>query len=152
MDIRGECPGRVESDHASARIVPMRKPPRFGRLPGNALRCLKREVRSRFGFVVVDGADSPVQACKACASWPGVLPQQVLSLTQQDVVNRCLYSSVVERQSCKLKVLGSIPSGGFMPSFRTRPRIVGNSQLLSGGDCCARDSRAHVVAPLGFAA
>ena len=25
----------------------------------------------------------------------------------------CLYSSVVERQSCKLKVLGSIPSGGF---------------------------------------
>jgi hypothetical protein len=29
----------------------------------------------------------------------------------QDVVS--LYSSVVERQSCKLKVLGSIPSGGF---------------------------------------
>jgi hypothetical protein len=27
--------------------------------------------------------------------------------------NRCLYSSVVERQSCKLKVLGSIPSGGL---------------------------------------
>ena len=25
---------------------------------------------------------------------------------------RCLYSSVAERQSCKLKVLGSIPSGG----------------------------------------
>ena len=25
----------------------------------------------------------------------------------------CLYSSVVERQSCKLKVLGSIPSGGL---------------------------------------
>ena len=24
-----------------------------------------------------------------------------------------LYSSVVERQSCKLKVLGSIPSGGW---------------------------------------
>lgn len=24
----------------------------------------------------------------------------------------CLYSSVAERQSCKLKVLGSIPSGG----------------------------------------
>ena len=33
----------------------------------------------------------------------------------QDVVS--LYSSVVERQSCKLKVLGSIPSGGFLPSF-----------------------------------
>lgn len=27
-----------------------------------------------------------------------------------------LYSSVVERQSCKLKVLGSIPSGGFCTS------------------------------------
>ena len=26
-----------------------------------------------------------------------------------------LYSSVVERQSCKLKVLGSIPSGGLCP-------------------------------------
>ena len=25
----------------------------------------------------------------------------------------CLYSSVAERQSCKLKVLGSIPSGGY---------------------------------------
>ena len=28
--------------------------------------------------------------------------------------NNCLYSSVAERQSCKLKVLGSIPSGGFL--------------------------------------
>jgi hypothetical protein len=27
--------------------------------------------------------------------------------------NRCLYSSVAERQSCKLKVLGSVPSGGL---------------------------------------
>jgi hypothetical protein len=27
--------------------------------------------------------------------------------------NGCLYSSVVERQSCKLKVLGSVPSGGL---------------------------------------
>ena len=30
-----------------------------------------------------------------------------------DFRNQRLYSSVVERQSCKLKVLGSIPSGGF---------------------------------------
>ena len=29
-----------------------------------------------------------------------------------------LYSSVVERQSCKLKVLGSIPSGGFLRACR----------------------------------
>ena len=28
-----------------------------------------------------------------------------------------LYSSVVERQSCKLKILGSIPSGGFDARF-----------------------------------
>ena len=27
--------------------------------------------------------------------------------------DKCLYSSVAKRQSCKLKVLGSIPSGGF---------------------------------------
>ena len=38
-----------------------------------------------------------------------------LIFAMQDVVS--LYSSVVERQSCKLKVLGSIPSGGFLPSF-----------------------------------
>ena len=29
-------------------------------------------------------------------------------------IGTCLYSSVVERQSCKLKVLGSIPSGGSL--------------------------------------
>ena len=29
-------------------------------------------------------------------------------------VRQGLYSSVVERQSCKLKVLGSIPSGGLI--------------------------------------
>ena len=31
--------------------------------------------------------------------------------------HKSLYSSVVERQSCKLKVLGSIPSGGTVLSF-----------------------------------
>ena len=36
------------------------------------------------------------------------------SRTDHDVCG--LYSSVAERQSCKLKVLGSIPSGGFVPS------------------------------------
>ena len=35
-----------------------------------------------------------------------------LIFVTQHVVS--LYSSVVERQSCKLKVLGSIPSGGFL--------------------------------------
>ena len=33
-----------------------------------------------------------------------------------------LYSSVVERQSCKLKVLGSIPSGGFCEPSGERGR------------------------------
>ena len=28
-------------------------------------------------------------------------------------LHNSLYSSVAERQSCKLKVLGSIPSGGY---------------------------------------
>ena len=40
-----------------------------------------------------------------------------LSLVQDTgrlFLGRRLYSSVVERQSCKLKVLGSIPSGGFV--------------------------------------
>ena len=34
-----------------------------------------------------------------------------MNVTAEPKIN-CLYSSVVERQSCKLKVLGSIPSGG----------------------------------------
>ena len=35
-------------------------------------------------------------------------------LTTNAISDHCLYSSVVERQSCKLKVLGSIPSGGCL--------------------------------------
>jgi hypothetical protein len=35
-----------------------------------------------------------------------------LKLLETGPNSTCLYSSVVERQSCKLKVLGSIPSGG----------------------------------------
>ena len=34
-----------------------------------------------------------------------------------------LYSSVVERQSCKLKVLGSIPSGGYF-GFRHQKHLM----------------------------
>ena len=40
-----------------------------------------------------------------CTPWPHTLHR-----------TKSLYSSVAERQSCKLKVLGSIPSGGCMPS------------------------------------
>ena len=38
-----------------------------------------------------------------------------------------LYSSVVERQSCKLKVLGSIPSGGLFRHVVARVAIELNS-------------------------
>ena len=38
-----------------------------------------------------------------------------------------LYSSVAERQSCKLKVLGSIPSGGFVLSCVTGLLLVRSS-------------------------
>ena len=35
-----------------------------------------------------------------------------------------LYSSVVERQSCKLKVLGSIPSGGYCRTRQARSKTT----------------------------
>ena len=40
-----------------------------------------------------------------------ILPSPTLSAASAAYTS--LYSSVVERQSCKLKVLGSIPSGGL---------------------------------------
>ena len=52
----------------------------------------------------------------------------------QDVVS--LYSSVVERQSCKLKVLGSIPSGGFLPSFNYVCLHVMSSWCMSSVIAC----------------
>ena len=52
----------------------------------------------------------------------------------QDVVS--LYSSVVERQSCKLKVLGSIPSGGFLPSFNYVCLQVMSSWCMSSVIAC----------------
>ena len=52
----------------------------------------------------------------------------------QDVVS--LYSSVVERQSCKLKVLGSIPSGGFLPSFNYVCLHVMSSCCMSSVNAC----------------
>ena len=48
-----------------------------------------------------------------CSTW--LFLEWANIFVMQDVVS--LYSSVVERQSCKLKVLGSIPSGGFLSSF-----------------------------------
>ena len=42
-----------------------------------------------------------------------------------------LYSSVVERQSCKLKVLGSIPSGGLFPASLQFCAAVSNAFLPS---------------------
>ena len=42
-----------------------------------------------------------------------------------------LYSSVVERQSCKLKVLGSIPSGGFLLEAVSRHTVIYCCLVLS---------------------
>ena len=40
------------------------------------------------------------------------MPNTFVAMKSCDVSDTGLYSSVAERQSCKLKVLGSIPSGG----------------------------------------
>ena len=49
---------------------------------------------------------------------PAASKDQAQLLLQARVGGHGLYSSVVERQSCKLKVLGSIPSeGSFGPPF-----------------------------------
>ena len=51
----------------------------------------------------------------------GAEPDEKQHLSKdEDVACRSLYSSVAERQSCKLKVLGSIPSGGWDPDFFLR--------------------------------
>ena len=50
---------------------------------------------------------------------------------------QCLESSVAERQSCKLKVLGSIPSGGF-------PRALMVCELQFGASDAAWLLRAFV--------
>jgi hypothetical protein len=49
--------------------------------------------------------------------WTTHAPLASIDAAQEVTVKllvNCLYSSVAERQSCKLKVLGSILSGGFM--------------------------------------
>ena len=48
-------------------------------------------------------------------AWTAALRISLLGLCLSSVDNS-LYSSVAERQSCKLKVLGSIPSGGCAAS------------------------------------
>ena len=45
-------------------------------------------------------------------AWTAALRISLLGLCLSSVDNS-FYSSVAERQFCKLKVLGSIPSGGF---------------------------------------
>ena len=61
---------------------------------------------------------------------------------------RSLYSSVAERQSCKLKVLGSIPSGGFRsPGSRSRKGAADRGGLRLGG--WARAARVEKLQGLG---
>ena len=54
-------------------------------------------------WVCWQSIDRPFLVTRAVAVWT-----MVMHFTQG------LYSSVAERQSCKLKVLGSIPSGGSL--------------------------------------
>ena len=62
---------------------------------------------------------------RSWSCWRHLLPSLLIGLlgvtrllidaafSQVGFRDKCLYSSVAERQSCKLKVLGSIPSGSF---------------------------------------
>ena len=53
-------------------------------------------------------------------SWPHPLAGNFCPMTGCCASgDKCLYSSVAERQSCKLKVLGSIPSGGYLLAGRS---------------------------------
>lgn len=61
--------------------------------------------------------ESQIRALRAFSARLRCLPYSAIILQQDAALS--LYSSVVERQSCKLKVLGSIPSGGlFLASAR----------------------------------
>ena len=57
---------------------------------------------------------------------------------------RCLYSSVAERQSCKLKVLGSIPSGGLSALLACAVQT-----LSAAGSRCYRALCGSVKGPPG---
>ena len=61
------------------------------------------------------------------ASLTQVAPAKAAGTLQNPIASgprrNSLYSSVAERQSCKLKVLGSIPSGGF--GLRPRALLFG---------------------------
>ena len=47
----------------------------------------------------------------------------VIVFRREAILNNSHYSSVAERQSCKLKVLGSIPSGGLIHAGMQAMRI-----------------------------
>ena len=57
--------------------------------------------------------------------------------------SQSLYSSVVERQSCKLKVLGSIPSGGFFEERTFKNLVCGDACRCVSYRCCAREFAAQ---------
>ena len=56
---------------------------------------------------------------------------RVLNITMFWKYALSLYSSVVERQSCKLKVLGSIPSGGLFPASLQFRSVASSAFVLS---------------------
>ena len=72
----------------------------------------------------MDVDNGRIGACRSCglafmqSDWASSICKirsEVLSIVKSGSgIRTGLYSSVAERQSCKLKVLGSIPSGGFI--------------------------------------
>ena len=68
----------------------------------------------------MQGFDSPYPAEKALNSGT--------RKAQPDNERKRLYSSVVERQSCKLKVMGSIPSGGCCEQRPARETFEADTQ------------------------
>ena len=88
--------------------------------------------------------------CAYFVSVPTILCTHASFLSCGNLLFRCLYSSVAERQSCKLKVLGSIPSGGFfvsMLSWRRTWKLFTVSVPSCGKKCCSSDGK-YVVSPL----
>ena len=89
-------------------------------------------------------ATSPVAIQKACSSGSQASQAVQAEFLKCITSPNCLYSSVAERQSCKLQVLGSIPSGGFVLSCVTGLLLVRSStSRLSYLAACNSDGLLH---------
>ena len=85
------------------------------------------------------GAEQPVPSAAQC-SRASPRPGSAEPRERRPCASIGLYSSVVERQSCKLKVLGSIPSGGSFLKiivFAIPPRALKIYHTAARGFCRA---------------